>query len=120
VLFGAELTACAGYWRGGLWKKVRTPGMRFREAVGIVRALIASDEGTLSFADLKKETALPAGELEETLAQMVEGEVIRRVGRSAFELAPGTREVIAGAPVREPAPVRKARGGRARSARSSR
>jgi membrane protein len=120
VLFGAELTACAGYWRDGLWKRIRTPGMRFREAVGIVRALIASPEGTLSFAQLKKETALPAGELEETLAQMVEGEVIRRSGRSAYELAPGTREVIAGAPAREPPPVRKARRGRARSARSSR
>ena len=121
VLFGAELTACAAYWRDGLWKRIRTPGMRFREAVGIVRALIASPGGTLSFAELKKQMEIPTDELEETLAQMVEGEVIRRAGRAAFELAPGTREVIAGAPAREAsAPVRNAKRGRARSARSSR
>jgi len=121
VLFGAELTACAGYWHGRMWKRVMTPGMRFREAVAIVRALVAAPGGKLSFEELKAQTGEASDELDETLAQMMDGRVIRRAGRSGYELAAGTRELLAQrrAPPEEP-PLRKARRGRARSGRSFR
>ena len=121
VLFGAELTASAGYWRGGMWKRAFTPGMRFREAVGIVRALIDAPGGRMSFDHLQAITGLASDELEETLSQMVDGRVIKRSGRAAYELAAGTREVLAHAPpAAEQASLRKPRRGKARSAKTSR
>jgi membrane protein len=119
MLFGAELTAAAAYWRGGLWKQAATPGMRFREAAAIVRALIGHDATTMSFEKLRAQTGLPADELEETLAQMVDGGVLRRAGRHAYALAEGTRELLI-APRAAPQPVTPGRRGKARSGKSSR
>jgi membrane protein len=94
VLLGAELTASASYWHRGLWKEAAKPGVRFREALALTQALLAA--GTpLSFYELTKRTRLPAFEVEETLAQMEEGGVIRVVTRDTFELSPGTLEVLA-------------------------
>jgi len=95
--------------------------LRFREAVTIVRALVAAPGGKLSFEELKAQTGEASDELDETLAQMMDGRVIRRAGRSGYELAAGTRELLAQrrAPPEEP-PLRKARRGRARSGRSFR
>jgi membrane protein len=130
VLFGAELTASAAYWRRALWKQVASPGMRFREAAMIVRALIGNDAGTLSLEKLRQQTGLPADELEETLGQMVDGGVLKRARRRGYTLAEGTREILvaprseaaaaAGASSTTPAPATKRRRGRGRSGRSSR
>lgn len=120
VLFGAELTASAAYWHGGLWKQAASPGMRFREAAAIVRALVGHDSGTMSFEKLCEATALPADELEETLKEMVDGGILRRVGRNGYALAQGTRELLF-APRAQPAPeATKRRRGRGRSGRSAR
>lgn len=131
VLFGAELTASSAYWRHSLWKQVTNPGMRFREAAMIVRALIGNDAGTLSLEKLREKTGLPADELEETLGQMVDGGVLKRARRRAYTLAEGTRELLvppgseAGASSTTPPPITpasatKRRRGRGRSGRSSR
>jgi membrane protein len=119
LLFGAELTAAAAYWCDGLWKHAASPGMRFREAASIVRALIGHDAATMSFEKLRAQTGLPADELEETLAQMVDGGVLRRAGRHAYALAEGTRELLF-APRAEAQPLTPGRRGKARSGRSSR
>jgi membrane protein len=120
VLFGAELTASAAYWRGGLWKRAASPGMRFREAAAIVRALVGNDSTTMPFEKLREATALPADELEETLAEMVDGGILRRAGRQGYALAQGTRELLF-APRPEPVPeATKRRRGKGRSGRSAR
>jgi membrane protein len=123
VLFGAELTASAAYWRGGLWRQAASPGMRFREAAMIVRALVDHGAGAMSFEKLREATLLPADELEETLAQMVDGGVLRRAARHGYALAGGTRELLfppaRPAPPSEAAPTKRRRG-RGRSAPSSR
>jgi len=121
ILFGAELTASASYWRGGLWKRATTPGMRFREALAVTQAFL---EGATSFDDLHERTRLPADELEETLAQMIEGGVVKKHGRSSYALTAATREVLATQAQAEAAPEaaavspRKRR--RGRSGRSAR
>jgi membrane protein len=118
VLFGAELTASAAYWHGALWKQAATPSVRFREALAVTQALIEAGSGALSFRRLQEATHLPAKELEETLAQMMDGGVIAPAGANAYALTPATREVLATKP-RQPA-VSKPKRGRGRSAASSR
>ena len=122
VLFGAELTAAAAWWQGGRWKTAPRPGIRFREAVIIVRAMIDAPHGRMKFDALRDLSLMSPEELDETLAGMVEAGVLKTRGRSGYELGPGTREVLA-APrpaEREEEPVRKAARGKARNARSSR
>jgi membrane protein len=118
VLFGAELTASAAYWHGALWKQAATPAARFREALAVTQALIEAGEGALSFKRLQEVTRLPPQELEETLAQMKDGNVVAPVGSDGFALTPATREVLASGP--KPARVRKPKRGKGRSAASSR
>jgi membrane protein len=118
ALFGAELTASAAYWHGGLWKHAATPSVRFREALAVTQALIEAGEAAVSFKRLQESTRLPPQELEETLAQMIEGSVIAPVGSDGYALTQATREVLATRP--RPAPVRKSKRGRDRSAASSR
>ena len=121
VLFGAELTASAAFWRNGLWKHPPTPAMRFREAVVVVtQALLEASPTPVSFARLQEKTRLPAEEIEATLAQMVDAGILRRVGRNGYALAQGTRELLF-APRAQPAPeATKRRRGRGRSGRSAR
>ena len=118
VLFGAELTASAAYWHGGLWKRAATPSVRFREALAVTQALIEAGSAALSFKRLQEETHLPAQELEETLAQMIDGNVVARAGADGFALTIATREVLATKP--KDRGLRKARRGTGRSAASSR
>ena len=121
VLLGAELTAAAAYWHGGLWKRVATPAVRFREALAVTQALIAAGSGSLSFKRLQEATRLPARELEETLAQMVDGNVVIESAGEAYSLTPATLEVLATKPKASPKEVvRKGRRGKGRSAASSR
>ncbi len=115
VLLGAGLTASAAYWRGGLWRHAATPSVRFREALAVTQALIEGGHGALTFKRLQEATHLPPKELEETLAQMIEGGVVTSEGEG-YALTPATRDVLATRP--KPVPVSKR--GRGRSARSSR
>ncbi len=118
VLLGAELAASAAYWHGALWKQAATPSVRFREALAVTQSLIEAGEVAMSFKRLQDSTRLPPQELEETLAQMIEGGVIAATGSSGYALTPATREVLATRP--RPAPVRKSKRGRGRTAASSR
>jgi membrane protein len=120
VLFGAELTASAAYWRGGLWKQAASPGMRFREAAAIVRALVGNEATTMPFEKLREATALPVDELEETLAEMVDGGILRRAGRHGYALAQGTRELLFAPRAQPAAQATKRRRGKGRSGRSAR
>ena len=96
VLFGAELTACASYWHGKLWKEEQRPGVRFREGLMLMQTLLEAG-GPLSFNELAGRTRLPAVEIEETLVQMIDGGSIDQAGRS-YELTKTTREVVATRP----------------------
>ena len=117
ILFGAELTAAAPYWAHGRWKVPPTPAMRFREALAVTQALL---EGHTGFDRVRERTALPPEELEETLAQMIEGGVVKRNGRSSYSLTAATREALATQVPAETAPVSNPKRRRGRSARSSR
>ena len=120
ILLGAELTACAAYWHDGLWKQASTPSVRFREALAVTQALIQAGNASLSFKRLQEETRLPAKELEETLAQMVDGSVVVETADDAYALTEATQEVLASRPKAKPASVRKPKRGKGRSAASSR
>jgi membrane protein len=122
VLFGAELTAAAAWWQGGRWKSAPRAGIRFREAVIIVRAMIDAPGGRMKFDELRGLTLMSPEELDETLADMVEAGLLKARGRSGYELGAGTREVLSAprAPQPDEAPVTKAGRGKARNARSSR
>ncbi|HUI99660.1 MAG TPA: YihY family inner membrane protein [Usitatibacter sp.] len=87
VLFGAELTACAGYWHARLWTRVDRPGTRFREAVKVARELVEADGAGASFEALRKEAVLPAHELEDLLARLCEAGIVRGERRSGYALA---------------------------------
>ena len=117
ILFGAGLTASASYWREGLWKRAPTPAMRFREALAVTQALL---EGATAFDRLRERTAIPAVELDETLAQMIEAGVVERNGRSSYALTDATREVLATKARAETAPVSPRKRRRGRSAPSAR
>ena len=97
VLFGAELTACASYWHGRLWKQAELPGVRFREALAIMQALLEAGGGPLGFNALSERTRLPAVEIEETLAQMTDGSVVQKTARG-YEITAATKEVLATRP----------------------
>lgn len=97
VLLGAELTACAAYWHGGLWKQAGQPAVRFREALSITQALLEAGGGPLTFNDFATRTHLPAVEIEETLAQMIDGNVVQKVA-AGYQLTAATREVLATRP----------------------
>jgi len=92
VLFGAELTASAAYWRGRRWKATRR-GPRLAEAVAIVQALREAG-GPLAFGEITRRSKLPGAEVEEALEQMIEAGVARRGERHEYDLAPATREAL--------------------------
>jgi membrane protein len=92
VLLGAELTACAAYWRGRRWKASRR-GPRLAESLAIGSVLLRSKD-PLPFPEIARRTLLPVAEVEEALAQMIEAGIARRQGRQDYELAPATREAL--------------------------
>jgi membrane protein len=93
VLFGAELTAGASYWRGGMWKRSRGPATGFRDALALTQVLLESGRATLD--TLRERTGLPAEEIEETLGQMIEAGVVERASGPSYALTRGTRETLA-------------------------
>ena len=123
ALFGAELTASAAYWHGNHWKHAEAPSVRFREALAVTQVLIASGAKPMKFGELQDATRLPPRELEQTLEQMVEGNVIGEESHE-YALTEATREALATKPKERRFPVkrkvRKSGSGRARSGASSR
>lgn len=87
VLLGAELTASAAYWRGGLWKHPATLGAVFRQAVNVARVLLAGKGEAQSFERLREATGLPPHQLEDTLHRMAEAGLAERVGRTGYAIA---------------------------------
>ena len=96
ILLGAELTACAAYWRHRLWRRAATPSVRFREALQIGRRLAEAQGASVSLEQLRAEIAMPTDELEDTLARLEDMHIVRRVGRRAFVLAKAPEEVTLG------------------------
>ncbi|WP_212758084.1 YihY family inner membrane protein [Usitatibacter palustris] len=96
VLFGAEFTACAGYWRHRLWKRAPTPGRRFRDALKVGRLLAEAKGEPLSFETLRVECAVPAEELEDTLTHLEKRGIIRRQGARNYTLDKAPEAVTLG------------------------
>lgn len=92
VLFGAELTAAASYWSNARWREPPTPAVRFREAIAVTQVLL---EGETDLGSLRERTGIPAEELEDTLAHMIEGGVVERGAREQYAITAATREVLA-------------------------
>jgi membrane protein len=115
ILFGAELTASLDYWRSGLWKRVSTPGTRFGDAVAVARRLFEARGASVPFERLRLDTGMPVDELEDALHHMTAAGLVQRHGRTGYSIAQAPREPAAPQP-----PVRKAKRGRGRTARSSR
>lgn len=95
ILFGAEVTASAGYWTDGLWKRVSTPGARFRDAVELGRILAGASE-PVAFDELRERVGMPSDQLEDALEHMIEAGLVRRSGKSAFELARSAETITLG------------------------
>ena len=122
ILFGAELTASAAYWRDRAWKQPASGTARFREAIAVARSLLEAKPAEVSFDRLLETTQLGALDLDETLAQLANAGIVR-VNTAGYALTPEAVRELASltipAPVRAP-PVRTGKRGRARSERSSR
>ena len=93
VLFGAELTAAAAYWANGRWKESTSPASRLREALTVAQALLEAGTGGAAFDRLGPRTRLAVDELEDTLAQMIQGEMVERSGDS-YRLTAAAREAL--------------------------
>ncbi|HSN19508.1 MAG TPA: YihY family inner membrane protein [Usitatibacter sp.] len=96
VLFGAELTACAGYWHARLWTRVDRPATRFHEAVAVARQLVEAGPAGARFERLRKQAVLPAHELEDLLARLCEAGIVRGDRRSGYALAGEPGQVTVG------------------------
>jgi membrane protein len=86
ILFGAELTASAAYWRDRLWRRAASPGSHFHNAVAIARALLEPG-AALTHGELGAATALPPHELEAALLHMVDADIVERGRGSRYRFA---------------------------------
>lgn len=93
ILFGAEVTASAGYWKGGLFKRVATPGARFRDAVELGRLLAVAEGQLLEFDSLRTGAGMPPDQLEDALDHLIEAGLVQRVGKSTYHLARGADQI---------------------------
>jgi len=96
VLFGAELTACAGYWHARLWTRLDRPGTRFHEAVGVARELVEAGPAGMTFDRLRRDAVLPAHELEDLLARLCEAGIVRGGRKEGYALAGDANAVTVG------------------------
>jgi len=96
VLFGAEVTACAGYWRAALWKRAPTPGALLRDALAIGRRLGRDPGRFVEFERLRLEIPVPVAELEDVLGQLVDAGLVRREGRGRYALARSPQDILVG------------------------
>ena len=119
VLLGAELAASLDDWRTGRWRTYGT-APHLGDAVGVVERLFDAKGQGVSFLLLREATHLPPGELDQVLDHLVASGLVQRLSRDSYAIArpepvPGTPAVA-----EADAPLRKAKRGKARSARSSR
>ena len=96
ILLGAEITASAAYWPGRLWARAATPRMRLREALLVTRRMLAADGAPLAYERLRADTGLPAHELDDTLARLVDAGILRRAGRTRYAFAADPRVATLG------------------------
>jgi len=96
ILFGAEVTVSIGYWRDQLWKRVATPGARFRDVVELGRLLVEAGGRCAEFQDLQKKAAIPSDQLEDALHHLMDAGVVRQEGRHGFMLARKPEEITLG------------------------
>jgi len=96
ILFGAEVTVSIGYWRDQLWKRVATPGARFRDVVELGRLLVEAGGSCAEFQDLQKKAAIPSDQLEDALHHLMDAGVVRQEGRHGFRLARKPEEITLG------------------------
>lgn len=96
ILFGAEVTASAGYWKGGLFKRVSTPGARFRDAVELGRLLAVAGGEPVDFKLLCTGAMMPPDQLEDALDHLIEAGVVERTGKSTYRLARSADEISLG------------------------
>jgi membrane protein len=96
ILFGAEVTVSIGYWRDQLWKRVATPGARFRDVVELGRLLVEAGGGCAEFQDLQKKAAIPSDQLEDALHHLMDAGVVKQEGRHGFLLARKPEDITLG------------------------
>lgn len=118
VLLGAELAASLDDWRTGRWR-TRGNAPHLGDAVGVVQRLFDAKGAGVSFVLLREATHLPPGELDQVLDHLVASGLVQRQGRDSYAIPPAGPVKEEPAP-QTPAPLRKAKRGRARNARSSR
>jgi len=90
ILLGAEISASAAYWEGGLWKHPSSPSTHFRHAVSVARAIMARGGEGVGFRELRRATRIPVHDLEDALLRMQECGILtfsRRQGY-AFSRSP--------------------------------
>jgi membrane protein len=124
VLLGAELTASLEDWRSGAWRRVARGEKRPADAASVVRRLFAAEGAPMSFSELQLDTGMPNDELEGVLHHLTASGLVAQAGDARFLIASPAARAAAPAravpPAHGPPRVRKARRGKARSARSSR
>jgi membrane protein len=114
VLLGAELAASLDYWVTGLWKQGDETAVQVGHAITVARRLFGARGKAVSFAELQRETGLPAEPLERALVHLTADGLAKEVARGEYAIPEGPSE--AGPAGR---PVRKGKRRRGRSARSS-
>jgi membrane protein len=93
ILFGAELTASASYWHGGLWKKSTSPSIHFRHGVNVARQLLDAGGEPVAFEALRRQTKVPVHELEDTISRLLEGGIVKRRRGAGYLLARAPDEI---------------------------
>jgi membrane protein len=96
ILFGAEVTVSFGYLHGALWKRVSSPGARFRDVVELGRLLVQAKGQAVEFQDLQKAAAIPSDQLEDALHHLVDAGVVKQEGKHGFLLARRPEDITLG------------------------
>jgi membrane protein len=96
ILFGAEVTASAGYWHGRMWKRAATPGSRFRDAIALGRLLVAAKGEPVAFEALCRGATVPADQLEDALGHLMDAGIVRRTAGAGYALARPSAEITLG------------------------
>ncbi|MGZ5067270.1 MAG: YihY family inner membrane protein [Usitatibacter sp.] len=93
ILFGAELTAAAAYWRNGTWRRPSGAAAHFREALALMQVLLETGKATPG--RLRERTGLSDARIQEALHYMIDAGVVERTSRASYALTPDARETLA-------------------------
>jgi membrane protein len=95
ILFGAEITAGLAFWRDGLFRRPVTPAVRFRDTLGVTRALMSAQHTGqgLTFEELRARESIPDHEIEDALIRLLESGLVEREGKTRYRLARRPEEV---------------------------